>query len=154
LGSRCPTGTKQTDTLGMPEFTEALFKANPDKVFDVFLESPYRKAGVEQKRQLASDNYMRDFEEYYATCFEIQKQYCPYKNARFHYVDVRRFPSSISIYRSMGDWFEHIDKLVSLALVSKKDKDKLDNMIVDLEKHILPMIKDLLPLDVSRVENQ
>jgi hypothetical protein len=86
------------NTLEIDKYIKHVISLNPDKMIDVFLETPW--ISPEQKVQGASiwdvdektkkPIYIAQVEKTFSTCLNVSKSTCPFKNVRFHYVDVRR----------------------------------------------------------------
>lgn len=89
LQSVCPPGV--TPTQSFADFIRDTIKANPNKTIDLYFEELFK---TERKPpSWTSNNYLSKTMSAFPGCFERDKKYCAYKNARFHYVDVRNLGS-------------------------------------------------------------
>lgn len=62
--------------------------SNPNKIIDVYLEHPF--ANKHKKYNEYRDNsYLSKVNTAFGDCLLANKSKCPYKNVRFHYVDIR-----------------------------------------------------------------
>lgn len=84
--SACPG--KETSKQVFHEFVRDTLLANSDKVIDVFFEIDFRLLG--DTTPILETNYLAKTVDYFKKCLRIDKTNCPFKNTRFHYVDVRR----------------------------------------------------------------
>ncbi len=70
---------------------------DPNDIVDVFIEVGFKPKGQAFEKQLLDwtptgrmeDTYMRDIVKKFSNCLQPTKAFCQYKNARFHYSDIR-----------------------------------------------------------------
>lgn len=116
--SHCPLlSSTPENTISLKDFLVEI-ATNTDKPLDIFLEVSYKSKKIknitESKRY---KGYIDDIYREFASCFQIDKRNCKYKNVRFHYSDIRSYEPLRQIL------------LMSLALVDNKfDKKFLESM--------------------------
>ena len=74
----CSKTTKDITTF----ITETI-NANSDKVIDLYVEVAFKEPWKTDK------SYLEDMGRIFSDCY-LQRRNCPFKNARFHYVDIRQ----------------------------------------------------------------
>lgn len=86
--SACPG--KERSKMTIVQLIEETIEAHPDKTIDVFVEKIYSIPGVETP--LTQDSYLEDVKKRFKESLKHDKSKSKYRNARFHYVDIRKTP--------------------------------------------------------------
>ena len=101
---KCSDLTKEITTI--EKFLESTFIVNKKITIDFYLEEQFISRFFNKTnfsfgdlpiRQTDRESYLEDVSNYFSNCFQVIKTNCPYKNTRFHYVDVRFIPNSILV---------------------------------------------------------
>lgn len=99
------------NTLPIDEYIDYVLLNNPDKMIDVFIEESWKSKEQKGVTLFTQDSYIKDVINEFADCLTVSKQNCKYKNARFHYVDVRRYQE----FKSFADLYWALHDMVFLT---------------------------------------
>jgi len=95
--------------INVCELLLSLPNNHKDINFDIFLETPYISNYNKYYTQVKQISYMQDYITIIKpNCLQINKEKCPYKNVRFHYMDIRSSLSS-EFYKYM--YMIHLDHM-------------------------------------------
>jgi len=133
-----------------------------DKFIDFFLETTYQRTNQKFIANMMEEGRTNDFLhqtiKYYRNCFLVDKTTCPYKNTRFHYVDIRsneenEFLTDINLekltlrFLSTNDKSER-NKIYLKMLEDYKILKQIDNCPKEIEQIMLKdMIKQIEYID-------
>lgn len=132
-------------TIYITQFCNSLFKKNPKKIFDVFIEFPFTR-NIHKKNYVLTPGILERFAYAYEKCEHRSEQkkcreYLP--NVRFHHVDMRFFDwdtdDETQIYTSIGiisHYFKIIIDLISIISNPAKLNHHLTFTINELNKQI------------------
>ena len=104
---KCPDVKKDINIMSIEKFFESTFTLNKEITIDFYLEEQFISklfsrseftVGAVLGRREDRSNYLEDTSKYFDNCFQLIKSSCPYKNTRFHYIDIRFIPKSVLIY--------------------------------------------------------
>ena len=105
---------KYKEYIHIDVFLDKIFRNNPNKKYDLFVELYYRKDDYSTILSGVDLGYNSIF----TNCLQVNKKNCPYKNLRGHYVDIRAMSKDIrdkhsyileSIYLTLN-MYEYLDK--------------------------------------------
>lgn len=92
-GKGCSEDGKDGPSINVADFFSATVQANHPKTIDLFLESHFTSARFGRPGFLVYDPscgyLLHDVAKKFASCLQVSKEGCAYKNLRAHYVDVR-----------------------------------------------------------------
>lgn len=84
--------------------------SDPDNIFDIFMEVPFSPSRELYGGRIKINKYgeIQKIYQYFQPCFEKDQVNCHWKNARFHYVDIRRIGNAknIGFTSFIKDWLE------------------------------------------------
>ncbi len=117
----------------LQDFVENTINLNKDKMIDVFVESDFQEQGHEALEYESS--YLEDFKDHFKYCLVRDKYQCKFKNARFHYADLRKtvkspirnLAQSILTAERLGD----TNKMNEIIAQSQANYDELKNVKFD-----------------------
>lgn len=93
-------------SIHIAKFIDNILNENKDKIIDVYFEVEFISKKLNEKKLNINvirktdrepkdiNDYLTQTMVYFKDCLDIDKSTCPYKNSRFHYVDIR-FDKSI-----------------------------------------------------------
>lgn len=82
----------KSNTVSFTGFLQSYLSQNKDNYFDVFSENIYRNKTYPEgirKHSIGGSYNLDNMFIYFKECLKVDKTNCPWKNARFHYVDYR-----------------------------------------------------------------
>lgn len=85
---------RKNDSITVDDFFKNVIDENSDKMIDVFIEITFVSAKTKPtlttgERFDIGEAYLTDIRKAFRDCLQIDKTTCQYKNARFHYIDIR-----------------------------------------------------------------
>lgn len=120
-------------------YIDSILYNNQNKAFDIMTETFYvTKNNIDTKLQ---NCYINRVSSVFNNCYEIDKSKCMYKNARFHYINVRNMNKAlfniltlISIIGVNSDKFDFIPYATQYAKVNWDDIFKIDDEIKEMKR--------------------
>jgi hypothetical protein len=119
----------------LPFFIDSVLKNNQDKTIDLFIEAPYIDKLDPKKYFPVLDCPLNKFICSLQDCLQLRKETCRYKNARFHYADIRHHKS----LRYLHDLFWDMK-----FVIEEKNPDLAGSLYLKLEKNIPEVRPSLL----------
>jgi hypothetical protein len=95
--SRCDVS--KSETIEFAELVKKELIRNPNKLIDIFIESKYvTETGEYIITKEEPDTYLGEIIQHFEKCLQLDKTACAYKNARFHYIDIRQKQEETALF--------------------------------------------------------
>ena len=101
----CPNSTKD-----ITDFITETINNNQDKIIDLYVEVAFKEPWKTNK------SYLEDMGRIFSDCY-LQRPGCPFKNARFHYVDIRQGESES--FKTLFKLYAELEQLIMTKVQEK-----------------------------------